>query len=105
MPATVPRQKNNRMPIESGETEFVRSPAERALDPPPSDVRQAVDPVKPAAADNADDAVGHGSKPREVGAAATGVDNASVSGAEVRPECVTRSCASRRRRLRSSPEG
>src|SRR3954468_15386870 len=101
MPAAVPRQKDDCLPVESAETEFVRSLAERALDPPPSDVRQAVDPIKSAAADNANDAVGHGSKPREASAVAIGVDDDSVGRAGVSAECVTRSYASWRRRPRS----
>jgi hypothetical protein len=55
MAASVPRQEYNRLAVEFTKAEFVRGAAERALDMPPFDIGEAVDVVKPAAADNADD--------------------------------------------------
>src|SRR5436190_16149341 len=60
MAAPVPRQKHHRLTAESAEAEFVRGIAERALDPPPFDIGEPVDAIKPAAADNADNPAGHG---------------------------------------------
>jgi cytochrome c1 len=54
--APVPRQKHDRLAAEGAEAQFVGGGAERALDPAPLDIAEPVDPVKPAAADNADDA-------------------------------------------------
>src|SRR4051794_11427605 len=105
MPAAVPRQKDDRLSVECAETEFVRGPAVRAFNPAPSDIGETVDPVEPAAADNTDNAVGHGSNPRGDGAATAGINGAGVNAASVSDECATRSCASRRRRRRSLPAG
>ena len=55
VPAAVPRHEHDRLAVERAEAEFVGGRAERALDPAPLDIRQAVDLIEPAAADNADD--------------------------------------------------
>src|SRR5690349_2476042 len=60
MAAAVPRQKHDRLAIERAEAEFVRGIAERTLDAPPFDIGEPVNPIKPAAADDADNPAGHG---------------------------------------------
>jgi hypothetical protein len=59
MAATMARQEYNRLAVEFAKAEFVRGAAERALDTPPFDIGEAVDAVKSAAADNADDPARH----------------------------------------------
>ena len=57
--AAVARQEHDRLAVERSEAEFVRGRAERAFDPAPFDIREAVDLIEPAAADDADDGPGH----------------------------------------------
>src|SRR3954451_5415877 len=95
MPAAMPRQKDDLLSIQLAKTKFVGRPAERAFDAAPDDIGQPVDPVKTAAADNPDDAVGHR-------AAARGLVPGPYKG-RLNAGCATRSCASRRRIGRSSP--
>jgi len=59
MAAPVPRHKHDRLPIELPEAERVGGRPERAVDPAPFGTGKAVDLIKAAAADNADDAAGH----------------------------------------------
>src|SRR6476646_5285621 len=63
MSAAVARQEYNRLAVELAKAEFVGGAAERALDTPPFDIGEAVDAVKPAPADNADDPARHGALP------------------------------------------
>ena len=53
--AAVARHEHDRVAVERAKAEFVRGRTERAVDPPPGDIGEAVDLVEPAAADDADD--------------------------------------------------
>jgi len=55
MAAPVPRHKDDGLSVERPEAEFVGSSPERAVDPAPFGVGEAVDLVEAAAADDADD--------------------------------------------------
>src|ERR1700726_3236059 len=59
MAPPVPRQEHHRLAAQRPKAELIRGLAERAFDPPPFDIGEAVDPIEPAAADNADNPAGH----------------------------------------------
>src|SRR5882762_4524672 len=59
MAPPVPRDKDDGLTVERPKAEFVRGRPERAVNPPPFGIGEAVDLIKAAAADNADDAAGH----------------------------------------------
>ena len=63
VPAAVARHEHHRVAVERAEAEFVRGRAERAVDPAPGDIGEAVDLVEAAAADDADDRWRDGAKP------------------------------------------
>src|SRR5271155_3955577 len=64
MAAPMPRHKHDRLSDQRPEAELVGGRPERAVDPSPGEVGEAVDLVETAAADNADDSVGHSANPR-----------------------------------------
>src|SRR5437763_11006181 len=63
MATPMARQKHDRLAAERAEAELVRGPAKRAFDSPPFDIGEAVDAIKPAAANDADNPAGHRAVP------------------------------------------
>src|SRR5579864_372663 len=123
MAPPMPRHKDDRLSVERSKAEFVRSRPERAFDPAPGDSLKPVDPIKAAAADDADDAAGHASstdaspsilsrqrilnrRPGEsrdppISMQYGGRMDPGLRRDDISAGCATRSCAWRRRTRRS----